>query len=328
MTEPSKVLVTGATGFLGSRLVRRLIAEGYSVRAFARRQSGLRTLKELGVEIVSGDLGDAASVAGAVNGVDIVVHAGAGTSGTAEDSETATIQGTCNVLAACKAGAVSKLVYISTCNVYEIAGLAENQLVTEDAQLERYPVRRGHYSAAKLNAEALVTSAMGQGSCATVVLRPGTLYGPGGEIFTRMMGASFARRVFVVFGDGLGELPLVHVDNAVDAIVGCMANRAADGQVFNVVDGERVTKRMYVERVVKPLCPKAVMIYCPMPLLLVLTWLQEKLLTILGREPWLTVYRLASSQKNVRYDTSRIERKIGWRPRVGFEQGGVGNSKA
>ena len=51
----------------------------------------------------------------------------------------------------------------------------------------------------------------------TVVLRPGTMYGPGGELFTRMMGASFARRVFVVFGYGNCALPLVHVDNAVDS---------------------------------------------------------------------------------------------------------------
>jgi nucleoside-diphosphate-sugar epimerase len=153
------------------------------------------------------------------------------------------------------------------------------------------------------------------------VLRPGTLYGPGAEAYTKMMGVSFAQRVFLVFGDGQSELPLVHVDNAADAIVQCIGNSAADNQVFNVVDHDVVTKKMYMERVVKPLYPKAKVIYCPMSLLLTLTWLQEKLLSAVGKQPFLTVYRLVSSQKRVRYGTSKIENAIGWRSRITFEQG-------
>jgi len=321
MVTRARILVTGATGFLGSRLTRRLVEEGYAVRALVRMRSDLRVLKTLGVDIAFGDLGDGNAVGASVRGIDIVVHAGAGTSGSAKDCETATILGTRNVLGACRKHAVRKLVYISSCNVYEVAGYSENQLVTEEAQLERFPKRRGHYTAAKLQAEALVTEAMTRDCCPTVVLRPGTLFGPGAEIFTRMMGVSFARRLFVVFGDGESELPLVHVDNAVDAIVECVRNRAADGQVFNVVDPGPVTRKSYVERVIKPLHPRAMVIYCPMPLLRALTLVQEKLLSTLGRRPFLTAYRLATSQKGVKYDTSRIERAIGWRPRISFEQG-------
>jgi len=320
-TKQTKVLVTGATGFLGSRLAKRLVEEGYPIRALARKLSNLGALKKLGAEIVFGDMGDEASIAAAVKGVDVVVHAAAGTSGTAKDSDSATIQGTRNVLEACRTNRVKKLIYISSCNVYEVAGYTENQLVTEEAQLERFPLRRGHYTAAKLQAEALVTEAMNHDGCPTVVLRPGTLYGTGAEVFTRMMGVSFAQRIFVVFGDGESELPLVHVDNTVDAIVECVGNSAADNQVFNVVDRELITKRMYMERVLKPLYPNAVVVYCPMSLLLTLTWLQEKLIAIVGKQPFLTVYRLVSSQKRVRYSTSRIENAIGWRSHIRFEQG-------
>ncbi len=321
VTKQTKVLVTGATGFLGSRLAKRLVEEGYPIRALARKLSNLGALKKLGAEIVFGDMGDKASIAAAVKGVDVVVHAAAGTSGTAKDSDTATIQGTRNVLEACRTSRLKKLIYISSCNVYEVAGYTENQVVTEEAQLERFPLRRGHYSAAKLQAEALVTEAMNREDCPTVVLRPGTLYGPGAEVYTRMMGASFARRVFFVFGNGENELPLVHVDNAVDAIVECIRNSAADNQVFNVVDHDPVTKKMYMERVVKPLYPEATVIYCPMSLLIALTWLQEKLIAILGKRPFLTVYRLMSSQKRVRYSASKIEKAIGWRSHVSFDQG-------
>jgi nucleoside-diphosphate-sugar epimerase len=273
------------------------------------------------VEIAFGDLGDGASVDAAVSGIDIVVHAGAGTRGPAKECETATILGTSNVLEACRKHAARRLVYISSCNVYEVAGYAEKQVVTEQAQLERFPLRRGHYTAAKLQAEALVTEAMSRGRCPAVVLRPGTLFGPGAELFTRMMGVTFARRLFVVFGDGESELPLVHVDNVVDAIMECVRNRAAEGQVFNLVDPGPVTRKAYVERIIKPLHPSAVVIYCPMPLLRALTVAQEKLLSALGMQPFLTAYRLASSQTGVKYDTSRIERALGWRPRISFEQG-------
>ena len=321
VAAPPRVLVTGATGLLGSRLTRRLVGDGYAVRVLVRTRSNLTMLDRLGVDIVFGDLVDEASVNASVRGVDIVVHAGAGTSGSLQDSETATVFGTRNVLAACRRHDVRKLVYISSCNVYETAGCAEDQVVTEDAQLERFPERRGHYTAAKIQAEALVIEAMGQDCCPTVVLRPGTFFGPGAEIFTKMMGVSFARRFFVVFGDGEAVLPLVHIDNAVDAIVECLRNSAANGQIFNIVDPGPVTKRAYVERVIKPLHPGALVTYWPLPLIRVLTLMQEILLARLRKQPYVTTYRLDASQKSIKYDTHRIERTIGWQPRVSFEHG-------
>lgn len=320
MPRKSTVLVTGASGFLGTRLTRRLVDEGYEVRVLARRQSDLSALKKLAIAIVEGDLGSEASVAAAVAGADVVVHAGAGTSGSAKDADIATIRGTRNVLDACKSHSVTKLVYISSCSVYEVAGYADDQVVTEEAQLERHPGRRGHYSAAKLRAEDLVRDAIARGSCPTVVLRLGMLYGTGTSIFTSMMGISLARRLFLVFGTGSSEVPLLHVDNAVDAIVECLHNGAADDQVFNVVD-HPVSKREYMERAVRPLYPGAMAIYCPMFLLLAATWLQEKVFSILGKQPPLTVYRLMSSQRRVRYSTAKIESVMGWRPHISFEQG-------
>jgi len=317
---PMKVLVTGATGFLGGRLAKRLVVDGHEVRALVRRSSATSALDALNVELALGDLCDASSVSAAVDGVDIVVHAGAGTRGTAEDSE-ATIEGTRNILEGCRKHRVGKLIHVSTCNVYETAGLADGAVVTEESQLERFPQRRGDYTAAKLRAEALVTKAMAEGGLPTVVLRPGTMYGPGGELFTRMMGASFARRVFVVFGYGNCALPLVHVDNAVDAIVGCISSSAANRGVFNVVDLDRVSKRMYMEHVVKRLYQNVLVVYFPLWLLFFLTWLLERLAAILGKEPPLTVYRLASSQRCIRYSAAKIQSTVAWRPRIRFEQG-------
>lgn len=321
VTNQDTVLVTGATGFLGKRLVKRLVNEGYKVRVFVRKTSCIEVLNRYGVETIWGDLGDQPSVVGAAKGIAIIVHAAAGTSGTAHDSEKATIEGTRNILEACKVNGVKKLVYISSCSVYEVAGFAENQVVTEEAQIERFPLHRGHYSAAKLKAEALVTEGLDRNEYSTVVLRPGTFYGPGAEVYTPMMGISFGRRVFVIFGNGEGGLPLVHVDNVVDSIIQCARNNLAENQVFNVVDHDLVTKRRYVEQVIKPIYPRAMVVYCPMSLLFLVVWVQEKLLAIIGKQPVLSLSRLKSSQKPVRYSTGKIERAIGWKSRIGFDQG-------
>jgi nucleoside-diphosphate-sugar epimerase len=124
-----------------------------------------------------------------------------------------------------------------------------------------------------------------------------------------------------VFGDGDSTLPLVHVDNAVDAVVECIRRSAADNQVFNVVDQDLVTKTMYIKQVVAPLYPQALVIYCPMSLLIAVTWLQERVLRLLGKTPYFTLYRLLSSQKRVRYSTSKIETAICWRSHIRFEEG-------
>lgn len=320
-TNLVNVLVTGATGLLGKRLVKQLVSEGYRVRALVRKNSRVEMLDKYGVEIVRGDLGDIASVVGAAKGIEVLIHAAAGTSGTAEDSKTATIEGTRNVLEACRIHCVKKLVYISSCSVYEVAGYVEDRVVTEEAQLERFPLRRGHYSAAKLEAEAIVTEKMSYNEYTTVVLRPGSFFGPGAEVFTPMIGISLARRVFVVFGNGRGGLPLVYVDNVVDAIIQCIRSNAASNQVFNVVDQDLVTKRRYIEQILKPIYPNALVIYCPMLMLLLAVWIQEKMLAIIGKQPVLSLYRLRSSQKRVTYSTGKIEKTIGWRSRITFEQG-------
>lgn len=315
-----KILVTGGTGFLGRRLTQRLVDEDYPVRVLARTTSNIEFLKKLGVEIVFGDVGDRASVNQALRDIAVVIHAAAGTSGSEHDCETGTVLGTRNILEACKIQGIEKLVYISSCSVYGVADYEPHQVVTEESSLERFPERRGHYSASKQRAEVLMTEAMKAGDFPIVVLRPGTIYGPGGEIFTPMLGLSLANKVFLVFGNGQFALPLVYVDNVADAILQCLKTPDADYQIFNVVDTEGITKKRYIEDLVKKLYPQPHLVYLPYWLLYGLTWVQEQVFRILHRPPFLITYRLVSSQRPIRYDSSKIARMIGWQPRVTFDQ--------
>jgi len=100
--KSSSVLVTGSTGFLGSRIVETLMVKGFKVRAFVRKTSKLDKLKSLGVELSVGDIADLASLRIAFEGMDYVVHAAADTVGSVEGGRISTIHGTENVLALCK----------------------------------------------------------------------------------------------------------------------------------------------------------------------------------------------------------------------------------
>ena len=318
--QKEKILVTGGTGFLGKKLVEGLVNAGYPVRVLARKLSNIEPLKKQGVEIFFGDVADRSSLMPAFQGIDIVVHAAAGTSGKKNDCNSGTLQGTRNVLELGKIAHVKKLIYISSCSVYGVADYKKNQRVAEDSSLERQPFLRGDYSSSKQAAEDLVRLAMDRKSYPVVVLRPGTIYGPGGELFTPMMGFSLMNKAFIVIGNGKFELPFVYIDNLVDAIIMSIQSDDANNQIFNVVDSERMNKKQYMKRVVKKVYPGSPAIYFPYGLFYFTVRSQEVLCRYLKRAPFLTCYRLTSSQRNVSYDNSKIINTLNWTPAVSVNE--------
>jgi len=315
-----KVLVTGGTGFLGGKIVETLVNENYTVRVLARKLSRIEKLKKLGVEIYFGDVADSDSLKEALKGMDAVIHAAAGTSGDKKDCDTATIMGTKNILALCGKKKIKKLIYISSCGVYGVADYDVNSVVTEDFPLEKKPELRGDYSSSKQEAEALVLEAVKKGDVNAVVLRPGTIYGPGGDVYTPMLGFSAKGKAYIVIGNGTFELPIVHVDNIADIVVKSISCDKVDGRVFNVVDDERITKRIYMKKLMKEINPGARAFYFPYFMLSNIVHMQEILCRVLKRGPFLTRYRLISSQKKIRYDSSRIREALEWSPKITFEE--------
>lgn len=314
------VLVTGASGFLGSRTVNVLSDSGCNVHALVRRSSQVDHLCLPNVTIYRGDVADAESLVSAFKGAEYVIHAAADTAGTEEGGRLITIQGTKNVLAQCVACKVRKLVYISSCSVYGVTGYRSGQVVDENAPLEDFPERRGEYSRAKLEAEKLVTRFMIQGKIPTVCLRPGIIFGPGGAVYPPMMGLSFKNKLFAVIENREFALPLVYIDNLVSAIVGSLVNDTSAGQVYNVIDTDCVTKRRYMEKLIYHLYPHATYLYIPYRLVHLLVLLQEVVCTLLFRKPVLSRYRLSASQKPIRYDVSKIVRHLNWEPAVSFDE--------
>ena len=224
------------------------------------------------------------------------------------------------MLQMCRSNPVKKMIYISSCSVYGVADFRKNQVVNEEASMERHPGRRGDYSASKQEADLYVQEEMKKNGVPIVILRPGTIYGPGGDLYTPMMGFSLANKVFVVIGNGKFELPFAYVDNVAQAVIESIGRDEANNQIFNVVDPERINKKEYVKRVIKKIYPDSKIVYLPFSVLYSITWMQECLCKAMKREPFLTRYRLVSSQRSISYDNSKIIDKLGWAPKVSVEK--------
>jgi len=315
----SKVLVTGASGFLGRRTVEILSERGFSVRALVRKTSKIGNLKRPGVDISYGDITDISTLRPAFEGIDFVVHTAADTSGTKEGAKRVTIRGTRNILDLCSNLPIQKLIYISSCSVYGLADCKGGQIIDEYGPLERYPERRGAYSWSKIEAEKLVRDCMEKGTVPVVCLRPGTIYGPGGKYFTPIMGLSLWTALFVIIGPHALVLPLVYIDNLIDAIVLAIQMKESIGKTYNIVDQVNPTKRQYVTSLLRILYPKSVVFYAPYTIFSSIVFFQEMFSKLLGRNPSVTRYRLRSSQKSIRFDSTRIQRELGWRPMDSFE---------
>ncbi|BBO67254.1 dTDP-4-dehydrorhamnose 3,5-epimerase [Desulfosarcina alkanivorans] len=322
MSEDNKyksVLVTGSTGFLGSRVVERLINERFKVRAFVRPTSRADKIKKLGAELCVGDVKDVSSLKAAFKGVDFVVHAAADTDGSVDGGQRITVQGTLSVLKLCKKNTIEKLVYISSCNVYDVFNRKKGDVITEDSPLEEMPFERGAYSYAKFQAEKAIRHAIKEDAFPIVCLRPGTIFGPDGEIYSPMMGFSVGRKVFITIGDGKFVLPLVYVDNVADAICVALQKKEANNQIYNLIDPHRLTKKEYIEVLLEKIYPRAIFLYLPYPILYLLVYLQEILFKAFRIKPFLTRYRLESSQKKVIYDGRKISRELEWKYPVSLD---------
>lgn len=319
--EKAIVLVTGASGFLGGRLCEILVNEGYRLKAFVRKTSRWAKLEMIGADICYGDINDGKSLKCAMADVEVVIHAAADTSGNDGTGQDTTVQGTKNVLAAAMARGLKQLIYISSCSVYGVSDCRPCQTIDEDGPLEREPEQRGQYSNAKFKAEKIVLEAIHNEALKITCLRPGTIWGPGGEAFTPMIGVKIGRHIIGMFGNGKSILPLIYVDNLVDAIVKCIGHPSAAGKVYNVVDDYQIDKNTYVEQILKPLFPQIFILKIPYWGLYSAVAFQEMACKLMRRKPFLTRYRLVSSQRCVVYDSGKIKRELNWGPVMDFRDG-------
>lgn len=318
----SPVLVTGATGFFGSHLVRVLRQRGYPVRALVRHSSDSTPLTAQRVEVVRGDLGDPASLARATEGVRLVFHAAGRVTdwGTRDQFQYANVQGTERLLAASRRAGVSRLVHLSSLTVLGLP--RDGRTVDEDTPYAK-PRRSDWYSESKMHGEQRVRDAHGRDGLSTVVVRPGAIWGPGDTIILPRLVRLLRRGVMPYIGDGSNLLGLSWVENLVDGAILAAEVPAAGGQVFHVTDSEVIDARTAVSEISATLGLAAPRISVPYPVLYALALGVEKTGKALRLEnpPPMTRYGVRFVACHCRYDVTRAREVLGYRPAVTFREG-------
>ncbi|HRJ41174.1 MAG: NAD-dependent epimerase/dehydratase family protein [Caldilineaceae bacterium] len=316
-----KVLVTGATGFLGQALARRLCGLGADVSGLGRNPAVLARLEREGIRPISADLADGEAIRAACQGQEIVFHAGALAApwGKREDFYKSNVLGTQNVTAGCEASGVQRLVHVSTPSVY--FGLDSLESVREDAPLPARPVNE--YARTKLLAEGEVDRAFGRG-LPVITIRPRAIFGPGDTTILPRLIARLKTGRLPIIGDGRNVIDMTYVENVVDALLLCAASPLATlGKKYNITNGEPTPLWPLIEKLCMALSYPYPKRHIPYPLADGVAALLEVVYCLLpGQpEPPLTRYSVALLAKNTTLDISAARRELGYQPRVSVAEG-------
>jgi nucleoside-diphosphate-sugar epimerase len=315
-----RALVTGGTGFLGRHLVERLLLEGDEVWVLARREAGTEDLKAMGARVVEGDVRRWPSLRRALAGMECVYHAAALVSGAGRwlDFLEINVLGTERLIQAALEHRVRRFVHVSSIGVYPERG--SGAVITEADGYDDNP-SRGGYTRSKIWADRLATWYAAERQAPITVLRPGTIWGPGGKNNPVRAGVRVGP-LSLVFGDGGNVLPLTYVDNVVDALVLAAGREDAVGRAYNIVDDEKITQRVFLERLGPALGKDVRALYVPLPALRPVAAAADLAKAVLRggrRSPQGMYSRITRSVQSARYDTSRAKADLGWKPRVDFE---------
>jgi len=300
--EGSTVLVTGANGFLGTRLARRLAKAGAKVRALVRRPGEIEDLTKAGVTEHVGDFVNEDVAQRAAADVDAVVHTAAALGPDIEPVRRVNVAGTRSMIAAARATGVRHFVQISTVAVYDL--LANPQLVDEDSPLK---TEGDPYAVTKAEADVAVLEAMSAGLRATI-LRPVQILGlhptSTWAVIVPARVRDEGKTALLIKGqviDGSNTWSWVHAENLADALFLVLEKEAAVGRVYNVVDGQ-TTWREFTDDVRR--------------------WF--------GRPPIDTEPNQTLARHPLwtgRYSAERIRRELGWTPRLTYADG-MGEAEA
>jgi nucleoside-diphosphate-sugar epimerase len=314
-----RVCITGGTGFIGGPLVRRLLAEGASVRVLARQSPHADALRASGVQVVPGHLGDAQAIQQAVSGVDVVFHIAAKVNppGTKAEYFDTNAGGTERVLKASLEAGASKVVYLSSISVY---GLVEpGQVIDENTGYDPQPEYRDYYAQSKIAADALALRFAAQTNLRVVVLRPGLIYGPGRPLPLGLLGFR-AGATDVVFGSPEFGLPLNYTENLLDAMQLAARLPGTSAQQFNVIDDDDLTLGAYRDTV-EQLSKRQTVYFPSWPLRAGLPVAQALWRALpLERSSGAALQQVRRAMQDRHYVTQRIREATGWAPRTSLRE--------
>jgi len=310
-----KTLVTGATGFAGSHLTRKLVGLGHEVRILVRSQSNIRQFGNLDLDVVVGKIEIPADVDKAARDRELVYHLAANyrVAGVKDDVYWQTnLEGTKNVVDASLRHGIEHLIHCSTVGVHG--------RITDPPANERTAYAPGDiYQRSKTEAEKIVRRAINEEKLPATIFRPAAIYGPGDTRLLKLFRA-IKRRRFMMIGSGEVLYHLIYVNDLVDGIL-CCSDRDPRGQVYILAGDDYVRLKDLVRMIASTL-------QVPIPRLRLPVWpvygaaaVCELVCKQLRVEPPLYRRRLDFFRKDRAFEITKAKREIGFAPRVPLEQG-------
>ncbi len=314
-----RVLVTGASGFLGRHTVDRLVERGHSVRAMVRPSSKVPSW-EGDVDIFPVDLRSSNDLPRIFDGVTAVVHLAAAVTGNEDIQFASTVVGTERFLDAMAGSETKRLVHVSSIVVYDWSKV--RRVMNEETPLADNIYDMGGYTIAKVWQERLVTRAARAKGWDLTIMRPGFIWGPdhadiGG------MGRQF-NGVYVTFGPRT-RLPLSHVLNCADSLVKAIETPLNGTHAFNVFDKDDVRVSRYVSEYKRGIKKGGLVIpvpyYVGLGVAKLATMTSRVAFGKRGKLPSLLVARRFESQfKPIRYSNEKLRKELGWTQRYNFAE--------
>jgi nucleoside-diphosphate-sugar epimerase len=327
-----RILVTGAAGFIGSRLVGILLDRGFrNLRCFARASGGVARVDALSdhcrggerVEVFEGNLLSHEDCIAATKNVAVIFHLAAGRGEKSfPDAFMNSVVTTRNLLeASLRHQCLRRFVNISSFAVYTNRQKSRRRLLDEFCPVEPCPELRGDaYTFAKLKQDEIVREYREKFGIPYVIVRPGYVYGPGKEAITGRVGIdSFG--IFLHLG-GSNTVPFTYVDNCAEAIALAGLREGIDGEVFNVVDDDLPSSRRFL-RLYKQNVRKFKSVYVPHIVSYALSYLWERYSTWSEGQlpPAFNRRRWDANWRKTRYSNEKLKKLLGWTPSVSMAEG-------
>jgi nucleoside-diphosphate-sugar epimerase len=326
-----KILVTGASGFIGSHLCAALAARGDLVRALYRRREAPPELRAIAdssggrVELFNADLGDPSRVREAARGVDAVIHAAALASdwGSLELFIKANYDATVLLLEAAREAGAKDFVYFSSAQVH---GYGNHVDTTERGPY--YPLKYP-YQVTKMMAEEYVL-AQNSPLFRTTAIRPCNVYGPGDHTSTYQMYDAIMDGVFGYIGSGKALTCPIYIDDLCAGTLAALDAPAADGQAILLTDGMKVAWKDYARVMFDAVGSKKKPMSLPTPIAYAAAGIMTAAAQALRspKAPPLTMYRVEQGSQNFHFSNARARELLGFEPKVFYQEGLVLTARA
>jgi len=331
VSSHDQILVTGAAGFIGSRVVKNLLERGFrNLICFGRPSGELFRLKEIAncypgaqLRLITGNLLSRQACEIACKDAKLILHLAAGTGEKSfPDAFMNSVVTTRNLLdASLQLGQLRRFVLVSSFSVYTNCGKARGRTLEETSPIEEHGELRGEaYCFAKYHQEKLLVEYHKKFNVPYTVVRPGSVYGPKKQAIMGRVGID-TFGLFLHMG-GSNTIPVTHVDNCADAVVLAGLTRGVEGEIFNVVDDDLPSSRQFlrsykqdVEHFKSVYVPHTVSYAFCLLWELYHHWSCGQLPATFNRKRWHAYW------KKTKYSNEKLKTKLGWAPRVPTAEG-------